>query len=73
MHCYVFKVYQRAVITPIIGIETLWKDYIAFEQSINTIIGKFILSFHSLNQGPISRWFSQIATCLYFVKGISWK
>ncbi|XP_063836626.1 protein suppressor of forked [Ostrinia nubilalis] len=34
------KVYQRAVITPIIGIETLWKDYIAFEQSINTIIAE---------------------------------
>lgn len=34
------KVYQRAVITPIIGIETMWKDYIAFEQSINTIIAE---------------------------------
>ncbi|CAH2235416.1 jg13274 [Pararge aegeria aegeria] len=34
------KVYQRAVITPIIGIETLWKDYIAFEQGINTIIAE---------------------------------
>uniref|UniRef100_A0A2H1WFW9 SFRICE_002500 n=1 Tax=Spodoptera frugiperda TaxID=7108 RepID=A0A2H1WFW9_SPOFR len=34
------KVYQRAVTTPIIGIETLWKDYIAFEQSINTIIAE---------------------------------
>ncbi|KPJ17341.1 hypothetical protein RR48_08527 [Papilio machaon] len=30
----------RAVITPIIGIETLWKDYIAFEQGINTIIAE---------------------------------
>ncbi|XP_026322588.1 protein suppressor of forked [Hyposmocoma kahamanoa] len=39
------KVYQRAVITPIIGIETLWKDYIAFEQSINTIIVYFKNSF----------------------------
>ncbi|KAG7295482.1 hypothetical protein JYU34_021678 [Plutella xylostella] len=34
------KVYQRAVITPIVGIETLWKDYIAFEQSINPIIAE---------------------------------
>ncbi|XP_077282939.1 cleavage stimulation factor subunit su(f) isoform X1 [Arctopsyche grandis] len=34
------KVYQRGVINPIIGIETLWKDYIAFEQSINPIIAE---------------------------------
>uniref|UniRef100_A0A182W069 Suppressor of forked domain-containing protein n=1 Tax=Anopheles minimus TaxID=112268 RepID=A0A182W069_9DIPT len=34
------KVYQRAVITPIIGIEHLWKDYIAFEQNINPIISE---------------------------------
>lgn len=32
------KIYQRAVITPIIGIETLWKDYITFEQGINHMI-----------------------------------
>ncbi|KAL5279984.1 CSTF3 family protein [Megaselia abdita] len=34
------RVYQKAVITPIIGIETLWKDYIAFEHSINPIISE---------------------------------
>lgn len=34
------QVYQRGVINPIIGIETLWKDYIAFEQSINPIIAE---------------------------------
>lgn len=26
------KVYQRGVINPMIGMETFWKDYIAFEQ-----------------------------------------
>lgn len=26
------KVYQRGIITPMIGMETFWKDYIAFEQ-----------------------------------------
>lgn len=34
------RVYQKAVITPIIGIETLWKDYISFEHSINPIISE---------------------------------
>lgn len=34
------KVYQRAVITPIIGIEHLWKEYIMFEQNINPIISE---------------------------------
>lgn len=34
------KVYQKAVVTPIIGIETLWKEYIAFEQNINPIISE---------------------------------
>ncbi|EDS40213.1 suppressor of forked [Culex quinquefasciatus] len=33
-------VYQRAVITPIIGIEHLWKEYIMFEQNINPIISE---------------------------------
>ncbi|XP_043949092.1 protein suppressor of forked isoform X1 [Drosophila biarmipes] len=34
------RVYQKAVITPIVGIEQLWKDYIAFEQNINPIISE---------------------------------
>lgn len=34
------KVYQKAVITPIIGIEILWKEYIQFEQNINPIISE---------------------------------
>jgi cleavage stimulation factor subunit 3 len=34
------KVYQKAVITPIIGIEHLWKEYILFEQNINPIISE---------------------------------
>ncbi|KAM7350354.1 cleavage stimulation factor subunit su(f) [Cochliomyia hominivorax] len=34
------RVYQKAVITPIIGIEILWKDYIAFEHNINPIISE---------------------------------
>lgn len=28
------KVYQRGIINPMTGMETLWKDYIAFEQVI---------------------------------------
>lgn len=34
------KVYQKAVVTPIIGIEMLWKEYIMFEQNINPIISE---------------------------------
>lgn len=34
------KVYQKAVLTPIIGIEVLWKEYIQFEQNINPIIAE---------------------------------
>lgn len=34
------KVYQKAVVTPIIGIEVLWKEYITFEQNINPIISE---------------------------------
>lgn len=30
------KVYQRGIINPMTGMETLWKDYIAFEQVNNT-------------------------------------
>jgi len=29
------KVYQRAVVTPILNIETIWKEYTTFEQSVN--------------------------------------
>lgn len=32
--------YQKAVVTPIIGIEVLWKEYILFEQNINPIISE---------------------------------
>ncbi|KAH8270703.1 hypothetical protein KR044_006834 [Drosophila immigrans] len=34
------RVYQKAVVTPIVGIEQLWKDYIAFEHNINPIISE---------------------------------
>jgi len=34
------KVYQKAVMTPMISVETLWKDYIGFENGINPIIAE---------------------------------
>lgn len=34
------RVYQKAVFTPIVGIEMLWKEYITFEQNINPIIAE---------------------------------
>lgn len=32
------KVYQRGVINPMIGMETFWKDYIAFEQVRTSLV-----------------------------------
>jgi cleavage stimulation factor subunit 3 len=34
------KAYQEGVLNPMFHIDTLWKDYIAFEQSINPIIAE---------------------------------
>eukprot|EP00088_Acartia_fossae_P014893 TRINITY_DN1804_c1_g1_i2.p1 TRINITY_DN1804_c1_g1~~TRINITY_DN1804_c1_g1_i2.p1 ORF type:complete len:714 (+),score=161.43 TRINITY_DN1804_c1_g1_i2:55-2196(+) len=34
------KVYQKAVVTPILNIETIWKEYTAFEQNVNPIIAE---------------------------------
>jgi cleavage stimulation factor subunit 3 len=34
------KVYQRAVLTPMVNIEQIWKEYMAFEQKINPIIAE---------------------------------
>ncbi|KAL3317779.1 Cleavage stimulation factor subunit 3 [Cichlidogyrus casuarinus] len=34
------RVYQRAIATPMLGIETLWRDYCLYENSINTDIAK---------------------------------
>ena len=34
------KVYQRAVINPMMNIESLWKEYVTFEQSINPMIAE---------------------------------
>ncbi|VDD75299.1 unnamed protein product [Mesocestoides corti] len=34
------RVYQRAIITPMIGIETVWRDYCMYEDSINPHIAK---------------------------------
>ncbi|KAL5108037.1 Cleavage stimulation factor subunit 3 [Taenia crassiceps] len=34
------RVYQRAIITPMLGIETVWRDYCMYEDSINPHIAK---------------------------------
>lgn len=34
------KIYQRGVVTPMLNIEQLWKDYVAYEMSINTMIAE---------------------------------
>jgi len=38
--CAIRKVYQRAVITPIINIELLWKEYSTFEQNVNPLMAE---------------------------------
>lgn len=35
-----FQVYQRAVLTPMVQIEQMWKDYMLFEQNINPMIAE---------------------------------
>ena len=40
LHTCHIQVYQRAVINPMINIESLWKDYCSFEQSINPMIAE---------------------------------
>lgn len=34
------KVYQKGIINPMTGMETFWKEYIAFETAINPIIAE---------------------------------
>ncbi|VDP78553.1 unnamed protein product, partial [Schistosoma curassoni] len=34
------RVYQRAIVTPMLGIETIWRDYCMYENSINPLIAK---------------------------------
>lgn len=41
--CFDAQVYQKAVITPMLNIETLWKDYLAYEHAINPIIAEKML------------------------------
>ncbi|XP_071875267.1 protein suppressor of forked-like [Bombus fervidus] len=41
------KVYQRGVVNPMINMEQLWKDYMAFEQNINPLIAKKMAIEHS--------------------------
>ncbi|KAF9807427.1 hypothetical protein SFRURICE_005385 [Spodoptera frugiperda] len=67
------KVYQRAVTTPIIGIETLWKDYIAFEQSINTIIAERMAMERSREYMNARRVAKELETVELWKKYITWE
>lgn len=37
------KVYQRAVFTPLNNLEALWREYTAFEQSVNKVLAKKLI------------------------------
>lgn len=41
------RAYQRGVVNPMIHIEALWKDYIAYEQSINPLIAERMIQDRS--------------------------
>lgn len=41
------RVYQRGVVNPMLNIENFWKDYIAYEQSINPMIADKMISDRS--------------------------
>ena len=34
------RIYQKAIVTPMLGIETIWRDYCLYENSINPLIAK---------------------------------
>jgi len=34
------KIYQRGIANPMIGIENYWRDYVAYEQSVNSILAE---------------------------------
>lgn len=54
------KVYQRGVINPMIGMETFWKDYIAFEQ-----VGRMLFNIPTFIIKIKSCWF------LIFIQAIN--
>ncbi|XP_073238338.1 cleavage stimulation factor subunit 3-like isoform X1 [Porites lutea] len=37
------KVFQRAVVTPMLNLEALWREYNAFEQSVNKMLAKKLI------------------------------
>lgn len=41
------RVYQRGVINPMLNIEQFWKEYVAYEQSINQVIAEKMISDRS--------------------------
>ncbi|KAL7670463.1 hypothetical protein ACOME3_005398 [Neoechinorhynchus agilis] len=41
------KIFQRAVLIPIIGVEQMWKDYCAFEIGINIVLAKRVIDERS--------------------------
>lgn len=49
------KVYQKGIMTPMISVEFLWKDYCAYEMSINPILGKNMIESCSRNFANIKR------------------
>merc|ERR1719495_2667900 len=57
------KVYQRAVITPIMNIELLWKEYSTFEQNVNPILAERMTADRSrdyLNARRVSKEYEAI-------------
>eukprot|EP00808_Paulinella_micropora_P002146 g34258.t1 len=43
------KVYQRAIVQPMLGVETIWREYDLFEHSCNTTLAKQLLGEYQPN------------------------
>ena len=41
------KVYQKGIMTPMISVELLWKDYCSFEMNVNPTLGKTMIESRS--------------------------
>eukprot|EP00096_Caligus_rogercresseyi_P003916 TRINITY_DN1779_c0_g1_i1.p1 TRINITY_DN1779_c0_g1~~TRINITY_DN1779_c0_g1_i1.p1 ORF type:complete len:728 (+),score=123.76 TRINITY_DN1779_c0_g1_i1:561-2744(+) len=57
------KVYQKGIVNPMVNIEILWKDYVAFEQGINPIIAEKMTSERSKDYMNARRVSKEYETC----------
>jgi hypothetical protein len=50
------RTYHRAIHTPLTNVETLWKDYDAFENTLNKLTVRFNAGIHIFQLGKKANW-----------------